>query len=95
MIYSEPVLLLRYEDSKPLIDKLKSEQPSAIRRLSMTTSFLFGLGMTDDVSKALGTFKRNYRGLEGLVYRHQHSTRIHGNHGSLAQSYLGSGKEMI
>jgi len=95
MIYSEPVLQLRYEDSKPFINKLKSEQLSAIRRLSLTTSFLFGLAMTGDVNNELGYIQKNYRSLEGLVCRHQHSTRIHGNPGSLAQSCLGSGKEKI
>ena len=66
MIYSEPVLQLRYEDSKPFINKLKSEQLSAIRRLSMTTSFLFGLGMTDDVSNELGYIQKKLPQLRGI-----------------------------
>jgi hypothetical protein len=66
MIYSEPVLQLRYEDSKPFINKLKSEQLSAIRRLSLTTSFLFGLGMTDDVSNELGYIQKKLPRLRGI-----------------------------
>ncbi|OCK96386.1 uncharacterized protein K441DRAFT_656975 [Cenococcum geophilum 1.58] len=66
MIYSEPVLQLRYEDSKPFIKKLKSEQLSAIRRLSLTTPFLFGLGMTDDLSNALGYIQKKLPQLRGI-----------------------------
>lgn len=66
MIYSEPVLQLRYEDSKPFINKLKGEQLSAIRRLSLTTPFLTGRRMSNDVSNALEYIRKKLPQLRGI-----------------------------
>jgi len=66
MIYSEPVLQLSYEDSEPFINKLKSEQLSAIRRLSLTTPFLTGRRMNNDVGNALGYIKKKLPQLRGI-----------------------------
>ena len=66
MIYSEPVLQLRYEDSKPFINKLKGEQLSAIRRLSLTTPFLTGQRMDKDVANTLEYIQKKLPQLRGI-----------------------------
>ena len=66
MIYSEPVLQLRYDDSKPFINKLKGEQLSAIRRLSLTTPFITGRRMNKDVANTLEYIQKKLPQLRGI-----------------------------